>query len=56
MVSAAPSGSAGTADPDDPEDGDVIPDLTDFNYTLVAYRRYDPKLYTGWYIWHRWCS
>lgn len=44
--------TSGTADPADPEDGDVIPDLTDFNYTLVASRRYDPKLYTGWYIWH----
>jgi hypothetical protein len=45
--------TSGTVDPDDPEDGDVIPDLTDFHYTLGAYRRYDPKLYTGWYIWHR---
>ena len=32
--------TSGTADPDDPEDGDVMPDLTDFDYTLVAYRRY----------------
>jgi hypothetical protein len=45
--------TSGTADPGDPEDGDVIPDLTDSAYTLVAYRRYDPKLYTGWYIWQR---
>jgi len=44
--------TSGTANPDDPEDGDVIPNLTDFHYTLVAYRRYDPRLYTGWYIWH----
>ena len=42
----------GTADPDDPEGDDVIPDFTDFVYTLVAYRRYDPQLYAGWYIWH----
>jgi hypothetical protein len=34
-------------------DADVIPDLTDFDYTLVAYRRYDPNLHTGWYIWQR---
>jgi hypothetical protein len=46
---------SGTADPDDPEDGDVIPNLTGFDYTLVVYRRYDPNLYTGWYIWQR-CS
>jgi hypothetical protein len=45
--------TSGTADTDDPEDGDVIPDLTAFHYRLVAYRRYEPRLYTGWYIWHR---
>lgn len=28
--------TSGTADPDDPEDGDVIPDMTAFDYTLVA--------------------
>ncbi len=53
MLEATYELPSGTADPDDPEDGDVIPALTDCSYTLVAYRRYDPKLYTGWYIWHR---
>ena len=53
MLAAAYVLTSGTADPDDPEDGDVIPDLTGFDYTLVAYRRYGPKLYTGWYIWQR---
>ena len=53
LLGAAYILTSGTADPDDPEDGDVIPDLTGFDYTLVAYRRYDPKLYTGWYIWQR---
>ncbi len=45
--------TSGTADQDDPEDGDVIPDLTGFDYKMVADRQYDPKLYTGWYIWQR---
>jgi hypothetical protein len=43
MLAAAYVLTSGTTDPDDPEDGDVIPDLTGFNYTLVAYRRYDPQ-------------
>jgi len=53
MLAATYVLTSGTADPDDLENGDVIPALTDFSYTLVAYRRYDPRLYTGWYIWHR---
>jgi hypothetical protein len=55
LLGAAYVLTSGTADPDDPEDADVIPDLTDFDYKMVAYRQYDPKLYTGWYIWQR-CS
>jgi hypothetical protein len=51
LLGAAYVLTSGTADPDDPEDGDVIPDLIGFDYTLMAYRRYDPKLSTGWYIW-----
>jgi hypothetical protein len=47
ILGAAYALTSGIADPDDPEDGDVIPDLTDFDYTLVAYRRYHPNLHTG---------
>lgn len=45
--------TSGTADPDNVEDGDVLPDMTPWGYRLLAWRTYERRLYTGWYIWHR---
>lgn len=48
--------TSGTVAPDDPEDGDIIPDMTLWGYRLLASRAYERRVHTGWYIWHRQCD
>lgn len=45
--------TSGTADAQDPEDGDVLPDMHAYGYRLLAAQVYDACLHTGWYIWQR---
>ena len=45
--------TSGTADADDVEDGDVIPDMTPWGYRLLASQSYERRVHTGWYIWQR---